>query len=187
MGASATPAATVATAPPIAASWVWRSVSPGLAIALGLTPLLINLVATSAVNPVEAFESPYWDKLPVESQSLLDTLRAEGVEYVWMNHWAGQPVMFDARAIGQPLFAYDWYDVQAGGIDRFAEYLAQVEQAERPAFVLVTDEAEPDLEHTLRLMGISFVERRAPPYVVVIPGSRKVHPSEVTPALDYRY
>jgi len=43
------------------------------------------------------------------------------------------------------------------------------------------------LEHALRLMGISFVERRAAPYVVVIPISRHVHPSEVTAALDYRY
>jgi hypothetical protein len=104
-----------------------------------------------------------------------------------MNHWAGQPAMFDARANGQALYAYDWYDVQAGGIDRFPEYLPLVEQADRPAFVLVTDESEPELEHSLRQMGVSFVEHRVEPYVVVIPISHKVHPSEVTPALDYRY
>ena len=165
---------------------VWR-VRRLLALGLSLVPLAVNLAGCVAVDPVQAFQSPYWDRLPADNGPLLATLEAERVQAVWMNHWAGQPVMFDARAIGQPLYAYDWYDVQAGGIDRFPEYLAQVEQAERPAFVLVTDEAEPDLEHSLRLMGISFVERRAPPYVVVIPGSRKVHPSEVTPALDYRY
>jgi hypothetical protein len=165
---------------------VWR-VRRLLALGLSLVPLSVNLAGCVAVDPLQAFQSPYWDRLPADNGPLLAALEAERVQAVWMNHWAGQPVMFDARAIGQPLFAYDWYDVQAGGIDRFAEYLAQVEQADRPAFVLVTDEAEPDLEHTLRLMGISFVERRAPPYVVVIPGSRKVHPSEVTPQLDYRY
>jgi len=106
---------------------------------------------------------------------------------VWMNHWAGQPAMFDAHAAGQKLVAYDWYDVQAGGIDRFPEYRPLVEAAQKPAFVLITDESEPELEHALRLRGISFVERRAAPYVVVIPISRQVHPSEVTPALDYRY
>jgi hypothetical protein len=95
--------------------------------------------------------------------------------------------MFDARAAGQRLVAYDWYDVQAGGIDRFAEYLPLVEQAERPAFVLVTDEARPELEERLDALGVAYVERRAPPYVVVIPVSRRVHPSEVTGALDYRY
>jgi hypothetical protein len=125
--------------------------------------------------------------LPADNGPLLDTLRAEQVDHVWLNHWASQPVMFDAAATRQPLVAYDWYDVQAGGIDRFPEYLALVRGAARPAFVLVTDEAEPDLEHTLRLMGVSFVERRAAPYVVVIPTSRKVDPSEVTAALDYRY
>jgi hypothetical protein len=104
-----------------------------------------------------------------------------------MNHWAGQPVMFDARAIGQTLVAYDWYDVQAGGIDRFPEYRPLVEAADKPAFVLVTDETHPALEQKLRQMGVAFVERRAAPYVVVIPTSRTVHPSEVTGALDYRY
>ena len=38
----------------------------------------------------------------------------EGVTHVWLNHWASQPLMFDARAAGQPLVAYDWYDVAGG-------------------------------------------------------------------------
>ena len=150
-------------------------------------PLAACLGAIASIDPVAAFQSPYWDRLPADNGPLLTALRDEGVQYVWMNHWAGQPVMFDARANGQTLVAYDWYDVQAGGIDRFPEYRALVEQADRPAFVLVTDEAEPDLEHSLRLMGISFVERRVEPYVVVIPTSARVHPSLVTGALDYRY
>jgi hypothetical protein len=140
-----------------------------------------------SIDPLRAFQSPYWDRLPVDSGPLLAVLRQEGVQYVWMNHWAGQPVMFDARASEQALIAYDWYDVQAGGIDRFPEYRALVEQAARPAFVLITDEREPELVRTLRQLGVSFVERQALPYVVVIPVSRTVHPSEVTSALDYRY
>ena len=158
-----------------------------LALGVGGLALLVNLAGCLAISPLEAFQSPYWDKLPASNAPLLEVLRSEGVEYVWMNHWAGQPVMFDARANGQTLIAYDWYDVQAGGIDRFPEYLPLVEQARRPAFVLVTDDAEPELEDELRLMGVSFVERRVTPYVVVIPASRRVHPSEVTGALDYRY
>ena len=168
----------------LAAVWRARRV---LALALTVVPLAVNLAGLVAIDPLQAFQSPYWDRLPADNGPLLAALEAERVQAVWMNHWAGQPVMFDARASGQALFAYDWYDVQAGGIDRFPEYLARVEQAERPAFVLVTDEPEPDLEHTLRLMGVSFVQRRAPPYVVVIPTSRRVHPSEVTSAIDYRY
>jgi hypothetical protein len=95
--------------------------------------------------------------------------------------------MFDARVIGQPLIAYDWYDVEAGGIDRFPEFRTRVAQAERPAFVLVTDESEPELVARLRQLGVTFLVERAPPYVVVIPVSRRVDPSEVASALDYRY
>ncbi|MGI9146060.1 MAG: hypothetical protein ACR2IK_05850 [Chloroflexota bacterium] len=165
---------------------VWR-VRRRTAVLLSLIPLSINLSGVSAIAPATAFQSPYWDKLPTESGQLLAALRLENVQYVWMNHWAAQPVMFDARANHQTLLAYDWYDVQAGGIDRFPEYRLLVEQAERPAFVLVTDETEPELEHTLRLRGISFVEHRVAPYVVVIPTSTRVDPSTVTAALNYRY
>jgi len=156
-------------------------------LVIASVPLAINLVAILAIDPLAAFQSPYWDRLPADSGPLLAMLSAENVQAVWMNHWAGEPLMFDARAAGQVLIAYDWYDVQAGGIDRFPEYLPLVRQAARPAFGLVTDEIQPELERTLRVMGVSFVERRAQPYVVVIPTSRTVDPSEVTDALDYRY
>jgi hypothetical protein len=85
------------------------------------------------------------------------------------------------------LIAADWYDVQAGGIDRFPEHRALVEQAPRTAFVLVTDETEPPLAQRLRLLGVQFQDARFPPYLVVLPSSRAVHPSEVTDELNYRY
>jgi hypothetical protein len=165
---------------------LWR-VRRWLALVVALVPLGVNLAAFVSIEPVQAFQSPYWDRLPVSNASLLSTLRADGVSAVWINHWAGQPLMFDARAIGQPLIAYDWYDVQAGGIDRFPEFRPRIEAAERPAFVLITDEAEPALVARLRELGVSFVLERVSPYVVVIPISRVVHPSEVTSAVDYRY
>jgi hypothetical protein len=165
---------------------LWR-IRRRLALVLAVIPLTINLAGIASIDPLAAFQSPYWDKLPVDNGPLLATLRSEGVEYVWMDHWAGQPAMFDARAGGQTLIAYDWYDVQAGGIDRFPEFRPLVEGAQRPAFVLVTDESQPELEQALRSLGVSFAERRAAPYVIVIPISRTVHPSEVTGALDYRY
>ncbi|MCA1648112.1 MAG: hypothetical protein LC797_22525 [Chloroflexi bacterium] len=165
---------------------LWRS-RRSLAVVAAIVPMTVNLVGVGSIDPVAAFQSPYWDRLPVDNAGLLAALRSEAIDAVWMNHWAGQPAMFDARAAGQTLVAYDWYDVQAGGIDRFPEYLPLVEAAARPAFVLVTQEPQPELERTLQSMGVSFVERRAAPYVIVIPTSRKVHPAEVTGALDYRY
>jgi hypothetical protein len=165
---------------------LWR-VRRLLACALAAVPLALNLASVMAIDPLAAFQSPYWDHLPADSSPLLATLRDADVHAVWLNHWAGQPLMFAAAAAGQDLIAYDWYDVQAGGIDRFPEYLPLVRQAARPAFVLVTDETEPELERRLETMGVAFEERRVSPYVVVIPTSRKVDPSEVTGALDYRY
>jgi len=165
---------------------VWR-VRRWLGVALVLVPLSVNLTAFASIEPLQAFQSPYWERLPVSNASLLAALREQGVTAVWINHWAGQPLMFDARTIGQPLIAYDWYDVEAGGIDRFPEYRAQVAQSERPAFVLVTDEPEPDLVLRLRQLSVTFVVERTPPYVVVIPVSRRIDPSEVASALDYRY
>jgi hypothetical protein len=165
---------------------LWR-VRRGVACVVAALPLVLNLASVLAIDPLEAFQSPYWDRLPADNSSLLAMLRDEHVSAAWVNHWAGQPLMFDARAAGQNLIAYDWYDVQAGGIDRFPEYLPLMRQATRPAFVLVTDETQPELERRLQAMGVAFDERRAPPYVVVIPTSRTVDPSEVTGALDYRY
>jgi len=52
---------------------------------------------------------------------------------------------------------------------------------------LITDEAEPALLAELRRLGVTFKVDRVAPYVVVIPLSRRVDPSEVTSALDYRY
>jgi hypothetical protein len=149
--------------------------------------LLINLYGWAVTDPVEAFQSPYWTKLPVDNGPLLSTLQTEAVSHVWMNHWAALPAMFDARAAGHRLIAYDWYDAQAGGIDRFPEYLPLVEQADPVAFVLVTDEPETELERRLRHLGVAYRLLLVQPYVVVVPLSRKVHPSEVTDALDYRY
>jgi hypothetical protein len=168
----------------LGAVWHWRR---SVAVVLALVPLCVNGAGVLAIDPPAAFQSPYWDRLPADNGPLLSVLRDEHIEAVVMNHWAGQPAMFDAAAAGQRLIAYDWYDVQAGGIDRFPEYLPALRAADRIAFVLVTDEADPQLERDLRGMLVTFKERRVPPYVVVIPTSRKVDPSEVTDALDYRY
>jgi Dolichyl-phosphate-mannose-protein mannosyltransferase len=165
---------------------LWR-VRRWLAVAVACVPLAVNAAAYASVDPPQAFQSPYWDKLPVDNAPLLAALKAEGTSAVWMNHWAGQPLMFDARVARQRLIAYDWYDVQAGGIDRFPEYLPLVRQAERPAFVLVTDEPEPALLPRLRELGVSYTVDRVSPYVVVVPTSRRVDPEEITPQIDYRY
>ena len=60
----------------------------------------VNAAGLLSIQPLQAFQSPYWDKLPVDEAPLLAALRQQGVTRVWMNHWAGQPLMFDARTAG---------------------------------------------------------------------------------------
>jgi hypothetical protein len=165
---------------------VWRR-QRLVALVLAAAIVAVNVNGVRSSDPLAAFQSPYWDKLPVDNGALLDRLRTEGIAEIWVNHWAGQPLMFDARAAGQRLIAYDWWDVQSGGIDRFPEYLPLVEQADRPAYVLVTSEPEPELERTLRRLGVRYELWRVGPYVVVRPTSRVVQPWEVGSAIDYRY
>ncbi len=167
-------------------AWLWRW---RRAVAVPVAAFVVGTLAWQwyALDAVAAFQSPYWSKLPVDNTPLLDTLRADGVDAVWLNHWAGLPVMLDAAARGQSLVAYDWYDVQAGGIDRYPEYLPRLRAAARPAFVLVTDEPDPELEARLDALGVTYQSQRAGPYMIVVATSRRVDPSEVTPALDYRY
>src|SRR5215208_1694443 len=49
---------------------LWR-VRRRLAVALCAVPLLVNAVAVASVDPIEAFQSPYWNKLPVDNSTLL--------------------------------------------------------------------------------------------------------------------
>ena len=103
---------------------VWR-VRRWLAVLLALVPLGINLAAFLAIDPVARFSRRTGIDCPSrECVTVARRCATRASTAVWMNHWAGQPLMFDARAAGQELIAYDYYDVQAGGIDRFPEFRA---------------------------------------------------------------
>ncbi len=156
-----------------------------LAASLVALVMLAHLAGYATSNPRQVFQSPYWNKLPFDSQPLLDALRRAGISAVWMNHWAGFPLMFDAQ---EAVIAADYYDVfVGGGINRFPEHFALVERADRPAYVLVTDEPVPALERRLQELGVMYRVERVGPYVIVQPLSRRVNPTEVQDAIDYRY
>ncbi len=61
----------------LAAVWQLR---PWLAALLALVPLGVNLAGVVAIEPLQAFQSPYWSKLPADNGPLLAALRAEGVD-----------------------------------------------------------------------------------------------------------
>jgi hypothetical protein len=139
----------------------------------------------SAANPVQAFQSPYWGKLPPQSDALEEYLLEQGLDRVWMNHWAGFPLMLNTQG---RVIAADYYDVvKGGGINRFPEHFGAMEEAERTAYVLVTNEPAPPLLDDLQELGVEYHADRFGPYLLVQPLSRVVKPWEVSDSLGYEY
>jgi hypothetical protein len=138
-----------------------------------------------AADPVQPFQSPYWPRLPAQSAALEQHLLEHGLDRVWMNHWAGFPLMLNSQG---RVIATDYYDVvQGGGINRFPEHFGVMEESERTAYVLVTEQSDPPLLDKLGELGVAYRADRFGPYLVVEPLSRRVKPWEVASTLGYEY
>jgi hypothetical protein len=139
----------------------------------------------ASTDPVQAFQSPYWNKLPPQSSALENSLIAQGIDRVWMNHWAGFPLMLNTQG---RVIATDYYDVVVGGgINRFPEHFGAMEEADRTAYVLVTNNPSPPLLDELQELGVEYRADRFGPYLLVQPLSRLVKPWEVVDSLGYEY
>lgn len=152
--------------------------------AAGLTALLLGLTLAGYVrSPATAvWQSPYWTRLPPSNAALIAALDQLGVNAVWMNHWAGTPLMFDTR---ERIAAADYYDLAVGrGIDRLPADTNRVRAAELPAFVFVTDRTTLPIERWLQDHRITYDKRVVPGYVVIRP-RQHVDPSQVVQFLGY--
>lgn len=149
------------------------------------------ILATSLAGHRESraglvFQSPYWDRLPLNSQPLLEWLQANDVHDIWLNHWAGDQVMYLSDGT---IRSADYYDIVVGhGINRFPVAFQQVDQAPRAAFVIVVGSLPPSgMATRLQALGVAYREATVGPYQVYLPLSRRVDPSEVVDALRYPY
>src|SRR5438067_1468492 len=86
---------------------LWRLWAPLGAAALAVL-LLANATGYALARPGDVFQSEYWAKLPPTEAPLALFLERHGIRYVWMNHWAGYPLMFYADG---PVTAADYNDV----------------------------------------------------------------------------
>jgi hypothetical protein len=161
---------------------VWRPLG---AAALALL-LVGNMVGHLTSDPVQVFQSPYWNRLPMDSRPLLHWLQDNDVYDVWLNHWAGDPLMYLS---GDSVRSADYYDIVVGhAINRFPTDFRSVELSQRAAFVLVVGSLpSPGLGSALRKLGVTFRQATVGPYLVYLPLSRRVDPSEVVNALRYPY
>ena len=163
-------------------SALWRPAGVGVLALL----LAGNLAGHLSSAPQQVFQSPYWNRLPLDSQPLLRWLQANDVHDIWMNHWAGDQIMYLS---GGSIHTADYYDIVAGhAINRFPAQFQQVRLAPRVAYVVVQGSLpSPGLGAKLRALGVAYRQATIGPYRVYLPLSRRVDPSEVVNALRYPY
>jgi hypothetical protein len=161
---------------------VWR---PAAYLALALV-LAADAGGHVTSDPRLVFQSPYWDRLPLNSRPLVAWLRANHVQDVWLNHWAGDPLMYLS---GETVRSADYYDIIVGhGINRFPATYDLVNRAPRAAFVLVVGALPPPpLGQRLQALGVTYREATVGAYAIYLPLSRRVDPSEVANELRYPY
>lgn len=162
-----------------AARDVWNRGSHGRSVAVGGVALLLGATAVAwASAPGDAvFQSPYFRELPRENKALIRALDALDVDAVWINHWAGKPLMFDSD---ERIAATDWVDLRVcNGIDRLGANSARVFADDDPAFVLISSAEMTPLERALTERGVRFERVSVDGYVVVHPLDGPVDPASV--------
>ncbi len=175
---------------PVAASmllWrLWRLWQPlGAALLAGV--LLATALGYATARPLAVFQSEYWAKLPpgdVE-RDLANFLQAHGIRDVWMNHWAGYPLMFYTQG---RIYAADYNDVALHpGVNRLPWTLQRAAADPHTAYVLVTSMTNPPLIDDLRRAGAAYSLQRIGPYLVFYNLSRPVPPAEVASGIDFAF
>jgi len=159
------------------------------AAAAGVIGMLLgHMLPYPSADFVALSQSPYYTILrpPLDNRPVIDYLRSQGIEYATCNHWVGNRLMLESD---ETIKCVDYYDVRAGGVDRFPALTATLrEPGRRIAFVLVNPSRDPTpLEARLRALGVDFTRRDLAPYAIIIPTSRPVAPDEVVAALGYPY
>lgn len=152
--------------------------------------VLAVLMATTglgyaALEPAAMFQSELWQKAPPSQAPLATFLEGHGIHDVWLNHWAGYPLMFVTQS---KVVTADYNDVVLhGGPNRLPWTLRTVGADPRAAYVLVTGDDAPPLASLLHQRGTNYMQARVGPYLVFYNLSRPVPPSEVAPGIDFGY
>src|SRR5256714_7229142 len=162
---------------------MWRLWAPLGAAALAAL-LLTNATGYALARPPDVFQSEYWSKLPPTEAPLAFFLERNGIRDVWMNHWAGYPLMFYADG---RVTAADYNDVAHLGVNRLPWAMRRVAADPHAAYVLVTSETHPPLEGLLRGQGVHFKMSRVGPYLVFWDLSRPVAPGTVKRGIGFSY
>lgn len=146
--------------------------------------LAFYLLGYANSDPQQVWQSDYWSHLPESNTALIAQLNRMGVTAVWINHWAGTPLMFDTN---EHIAAADAYDLIVGhGIDRLPADTNRVRNAAEPAYVFTPDQFGQiaGFEQWLGQHGISYDDVTAGDYRIVRP-HQKFDPAKVVQFLGY--
>lgn len=158
-----------------------------LAASMVLLAIGLNGLGMLRLDPVTAFDSPYYDRLPASLDPLIEALDAHNVTHVWVDAGIGQVLMFQTR---ERIIAADYYDARiAGGLVRFPDALEAVEAAPRAAFVVpvMAGQADPPLQRALNAAGVDYTAIRVIPTLMLYIPNERVDPSTVAQGLGYQY
>ncbi len=158
-----------------------------LAASIILLVIGLNGLGTLRLDPVVAFNSPYYDRLPASLDPLIEALDEHGITHVWVDAGIGQVLMFQTR---ERIIAADYYDAYlAGGLVRFPDALAAVEASPRAAFVVpvMAGQVDPPIRRALDAADVTYTVIRVTPTLMLYIPDRQVDPSMVAPGLGYQY
>ncbi len=145
-----------------------------------------NLYQYRRADFVATAQSPYFPRLrpPVDNGPVISYLHSQGIEYATCNHWVGHRLILDSA---EAVKCVDYHDLSVGGLDRFARYSAALKiPGLRWGFVLLNlEDGSTVLENRLKALGVSYTRQEIAPYLVIIPTSRPVSPTEVVEGLHY--
>lgn len=149
--------------------------------------LTINLWGNVTIDPVRAFDSPYYTRLPVSLAPLIDYLNQNGVQHVWTEVGLGHVLMFETE---KRILIGDFYDKEiADGLVRFPEAYTAVEDAERVAFVTVIQPNQDPLplQNVFEALEIPYLLERVTPDLAVYIPLDPINPATVSGGLGPQF
>ena len=157
-----------------------------LATSMVLVVIGLNGLGVMRLDPMAAFDSPYYDRLPPLLDPLIEMLDAHNITHVWTDVGIGQVLMFQTS---ERIIAADYHDAQLGGLVRFPDALEAVDAAPLAAFVVpvMVDQTNPPLQQALDAAGMTYTAIRVTPTLLLFIPDRRVDPSTVAQGLGYQY
>jgi len=164
--------------------WAYRK-----PIALGLFALVlaINAIGTLSMNPLRAFDSPYYDRLPRDLTPLIDFLDERDIGHVWVDGGIGHVLMFLTE---KRILTEDYHSVfLSGGLLRQPEVLEQIQSAQPTIFItpIYAGQDNPPLQQALDDTGVDYEMVRVIPTIAIYIIEDTFDPMQIAGGLGYQY